>query len=100
MDTEPKNSKDPIGCLNSTVGIIGAIAALVGAMAGLLVALGGSGDPSGGTTAFSAVSHCSARNVNGYGEGSTERLARSIAIGECVSNGGKPDCCATDVRVY
>jgi hypothetical protein len=98
MDTEPNNNKSPAGCLSGTAGIIAASAALVTAITGLVIALHSPGSD-GETTTFSAVSHCSARNVNGYGKSKNEGMAQSIAIGECIRKGGVPNCCAEDVRV-
>jgi hypothetical protein len=95
MDTEPKNNKSPEGCLSGTAGIISAIALLITAITGLLVVF----HDSNGSKSFSAVSHCAETNVNGYGKNGNEGLAQSIAIGECIRNGGVPDCCASDVRV-
>jgi hypothetical protein len=71
------------------------IAALVTAIAGLMVVLPDPDD----TKSFSAVSHCSETNVNGYGESSNEGTATRLAIRACISNGGVPDCCASDVKV-
>ncbi|NJK51787.1 MAG: hypothetical protein HC936_01505 [Leptolyngbyaceae cyanobacterium SU_3_3] len=51
------------------------------------------------TNTFSATSHCSARDVYGYGESSNVESAQKEAIGDCIRNGGVPDCCARDVSV-
>jgi hypothetical protein len=99
MDTEPENNKSPAGCLGGTAGIIGAIAALVTAITGLVVALHGFGSDSDNSKSFSAVSHRSKTNANGYGSGTNERTARNLAIGECIGNGGVPECCARDLKV-
>jgi hypothetical protein len=98
MDIEPKNNKSPVGCLSGTAGIITAIAALVTAITGFMIAFHSPGGDSDATT-FSARSYCSRRNVTGYGKGDNARAARSMAIGECVSNGGDPECCEKVVSV-
>jgi hypothetical protein len=103
MDNDSKNNGSPAGCLNSTAGIISAIAALVVAMTGFIVATSsgrsGGGDRVDSPSSFLATSHCSARNVNGYGKSSNVEDAKSLAVGNCIRNGGVPACCANDVSV-
>lgn len=43
---------------------------------------------------YTATAHCSITGANGKGSSSNSRQALSTAIGECILNGGVPQCCS------